>query len=321
MAQLKQRTHLEYWFALASVEGLGGVRIKRLMTRFGNVANIFDAELPEIARLPSFNPVLASRILTVAQNFPALQERLDALNNEQVEVLCPEDATYPAQLKAVPDAPAILCRIGTLSQIHERCVAIVGSQQPSPEGVQVTLELAVKLAQAGVTVVSGLATGIDATAHNGALAGGGRTVGVLATDFSAVYPLRNQDLAAKIYETGCLFTEHPFPTSPSPGNFVLRNRIISGLSMATIVVESQKSGGAMHTARYARRQGRHLFACRWKTRDERSEGTRELINTGAIPFLPNELDKVVEGVTHPEQLEAQSAIGASGQQMGLFDVG
>lgn len=321
MAQLKQRTHLEYWFALASVEGLGGVRIRRLMTRFGNVANIFDAELPEIARLPSFNPVLASRILTVAQNFPALQERLNALNSQQVEVLCPEDATYPAQLKAVPDAPAILCRIGTLSQIHERCVSIVGSQQPSPEGVQVTLELAVKLAQAGVTVVSGLATGIDATAHNGALAGGGRTVGVLATDFSAVYPLRNQALAAKIYETGCLFTEHPFPTSPSPGNFVLRNRIISGLSMATIVVESQKSGGAMHTARYARRQGRHLFACRWKTQDERSEGTRELINTGAIPFLPNELDKVVEDVTHPEQLEAQSAIGASGEQMGLFDAG
>lgn len=321
MAQPKQRTHLDYWFALASVEGLGGVRIKRLITRFGNVANIFHAELPEIARLPSFNPVLASRILTVAQNFPTLRERLDALNSEQVEVLCPEDAAYPAQLKAVPDAPAILCRIGTLSQIHERCVAIVGSQQPSLEGIQVTLALAVKLAQAGFTVVSGLATGIDATAHNGALAVGGRTVGVLATDFSAVYPLRNSELAEKIYETGCLFTEHPFPTSPSPGNFVLRNRIISGLSVATIVVESQKSGGAMHTARYARRQGRHVFACRWKTRNQHSEGPRELINTGAIPFLPDELDEVVEGVTHPEHLEARNAIGASGQQMGLFDVG
>lgn len=321
MAQPKQRTHLDYWFALASVEGLGGVRIKRLITRFGNVANIFHAELPEIARLPSFNPVLASRILTVAQNFPTLRERLDALNSQQVEVLCPEDAAYPAQLKAVPDAPAILCRIGTLAQIHERCVAIVGSQQPSLEGIQVTLALAVKLAQAGFTVVSGLATGIDATAHNGALAVGGRTVGVLATDFRAVYPLRNSELAEKIYETGCLFTEHPFPTSPSPGNFVLRNRIISGLSVATIVVESQKSGGAMHTARYARRQGRHVFACRWKTQNQHSEGTRELINTGAIPFLPDELDEVVEGVMHPEHLEARNAIGASGQQMGLFDVG
>ena len=100
---------------------------------------------------------------------------------------------------------------------------------------------------------------------------------------------------------------------------MLRNRIISGLSVATIVVESQKSGGAMHTARYARRQGRHVFACRWKTRNQHSEGTRELINTGAIPFLPDELDKVVEGVTHPEHLEARNAIGASGQQMGLFD--
>ena len=321
MIQPKKRTYLEYWFALASVEGLGGVRIKRLITRFGDVANIFDAELPEIARLPSFNPVLASRILTVAQNFPVLRERLDALNSQQVEVLCPEDAAYPAQLKAVPDAPPILCRIGTVTEIREQCVAIVGSQQPSLEGIQVTLALAVKLAQAGFTVVSGLATGIDATAHNGALAVGGRTVGVLATDFSVVYPFRNSQLAAKIYETGCLFTEHPFPTSPSPGNFVLRNRIISGLSVATIVVESQKSGGAMHTARYARRQGKHVFACRWKTRNERSEGTLELINTGAIPFLPNELDKVVEGVTHPELLEAQSAIGASGEQMALFDAG
>ena len=319
MAQPKQRTHLEYWFALASVEGLGGVRIKRLIARFGNVADIFQAELPEIARLPSFNPVLASRILTVAQNFPALQERLDALNSQQVEVLCPEDAAYPAQLKAVPDAPAILCRIGTLSEVNERCVAIVGCKGLSIEGLQLTLALSMKLAQAGFTIVSGLAAGIDATAHNGALAVGGLTIGVLATDFRAVYPLRHSELAARIYETGCLFTEHPFPTSPSPGNFVLRNRIISGLSLATIVIESTKTGGAMHTARYARRQGRHVFACRWKTRHERSEGPLELISTGAFPFLPNEIDKVVEGLTHPEHLEAQSAIGASGEQMGLFD--
>lgn len=321
MLQPKEKSQLKYWFALASVEGLGGVRIKRLIARFGNVADIFDAELPEIARLPSFNPVLASRILTVAQNFPALQEKLDALNSEQVDVLCPEDAAYPAQLKAMPDPPAILCRIGTLTEVNERCVAIVGCKELSMEGLQVTLALSMKLAQAGFTIVSGLASGIDATAHNGALAVGGLTVGVLATDFSSIYPLRNSELAAKIYETGCLFTEHPFPTSPSPGNFVLRNRIISGLSMATIVVESSKTGGAMHTARYARRQGRHVFACRWQTRRKQSEGALALINTGAFPFLPDELDKVVEGLTYPERLETESAIGASGEQMGLFDTG
>ncbi len=320
MLHAKERIRLEYWFALASVEGLGSVRIKRLIARFGDVANIFDAELPEIARLPSFNPVLAMRILTVSQNLSTVRERLQTLNSQDVEVLCPEDCAYPTALKAVPDAPAILCRTGRLSEVGERCVAIVGCRRPTIGGIELTLELATRLVLAGFTVVSGLSDGIDASAHSAALAVSGKTVAVLPTDFSphSLYPPQNRELATRIYETGCLFSEHPFPTPPTPGNFILRNRIISGLSLATIVVETHKTGGAMHTARYASRQGRPVFACRWETPHELTEGARELMNSGAHSFSPSEAANVVESLMHPGLLEKQNA-GPAIEQMALFD--
>ena len=318
MSQSGTKTPLEYWLALASIEGLGSVRIRRLIARFGNAQAIFEAELPEIARLPSFNPVIASRILTVAGNFSTFRERLDALKAQEVRVMCPEDDTYPSQLKHLPDAPGILCSVGTLTDIDEACIAIVGSQAPTVEGIQLTLSLATQLAVSGFTVVSGLAAGIDAYAHSGALAGMGKTIGVVGTDLSAIYPSRNNPLAMKIYEHGCLFSEHPFPTTPSPGNLIQRNRIISGLSMATIVVEAPKTGGAMHTARYAQRQDRAVLACRWDRQHTLSEGPRELIRTGAFPFAPTEVDKVIDVLTHPERLQTYSSSAAT-EQIGLFE--
>ncbi|RKU36999.1 DNA-protecting protein DprA [Candidatus Poribacteria bacterium] len=319
MADSKDKTPLEYWLALSSVEGLGSVRIKRLIARFGSVKAIFEAELPEIARLPSFNPVLASRILTVSGNLPTFRDRLTALNNQNIRVLCPEDAAYPAQLKPLPDAPAILCHTGELTKIDAQCVAIVGTKQPTTEAIQLTLSLATALALAGFTIVSGLAAGIDANAHAGALAAMGKTIGVVGTDLSSIYPVQNNSLAMQIYENGCLFSEHPFRTSPSPGNLIQRNRIISGLALATIVIEAQKTGGAMHTARYAQRQDKALLACRWDGPAAATrEGPRALIRGGAFPFAPNEVDKVVDVLLNPAQLETYMT-GTSSEQMGLFE--
>ena len=122
----------------------------------------------------------------------------------------------------------------------------------------------------------------------------------------------------KIYEHGCLFSEHPFPTAPSPGNLVQRNRIISGLSIATIVIEARKTGGAMHTARYAQRQDRSVLTCRWDTGHTQREGPQELIRTGAFPFAPTEVDKVIDVLTHPERLETYVS-GTTSEQMGLFE--
>ena len=313
----KNNTSLEYWLALTSVEGLGDVRIKRLIARFGSVQAIFEAELSEIARLPTFNPVLASRILTISGNFSAFRERLTALQEQDIRVMCLEDPDYPAPLKGLPDAPGILCSIGTLTDIGDRCVSIVGSRQPSTEGIELTLSLATQLALAGFTVVSGLAVGIDTYAHAGALAGMGQTIGVVGTDLASVYPARNNPLVGKIYEHGCLFSEHPFPTSPSPGNLVQRNRIISGLSIATIVIEARKTGGSMHTARYAQRQDRAVLACRWDPAHSHREGPQELIRTGAFPFGPTDVDTVIEVLTHPERLETYGS-GTTSEQMGLF---
>lgn len=311
------KKHREYWFALASVEGIGAVRLKRLLTRFGSVESVFEAELFEIAQLPHFNPILASRILTVRNRFAELSQKLEELESQGIEILFPEDTKYPTLLKSVPNAPTILCKVGRLSEVNEKCVAIVGSKRPTAESINVTLELSIRLAEAGFTIVSGLACGIDTNAHYGALGVDSTTIGVLSTDLSSIYPSENRELAMKIRETGCLFSEHPFPTPPTPANLVLRNRIISGLSIATVVVETSKEGGAMHTARYAQLQDRHVFACRWDPYNQHNDGTPQLIKTGALPFLPDQLDTVVELLTHPDHLQNQ-ATGNSIEQMTLF---
>lgn len=313
-----KKKHREYLFALASVEGIGAVRLKRLLTRFGSVERIFDAELVEIAQLPHFNPILASRILTVRNQFAELRQKLETLNNQGIEVIFPEDTEYPALLKSVPDAPTVLCRIGELSEMDEQCVAIVGSNRPTVDSINVTLGLAIRLVEAGFTIVSGLASGIDTNAHYGALGVNGTTIGVVSTDLASIYPPENHELAMKICETGCVFSEHPFPASPTPANLVLRNRIISGLSKATVVVETSKEGGAMHTARYSQLQDRPVFACQWDSHNQHSEGTRQLIRSGALPFLPDQLDTVVDILAHPDRLQ-NHIIGTSIEQMTLFE--
>lgn len=311
------KRHREYLFALASVDGIGPVRIKCLIERFGNVEQIFEAEIVEIAQLPQFNHTLALRILAIPNRLEALRQKLDEIADQGISVLIPDDTEYPTLLKSVRDAPTVLCRVGELSDIGEKCVAIVGTKHPTVASIDVTLGLTIRLVEAGFTVVSGLANGIDTAAHSGTLESIGTTIAVLSTDLSTIYPPENNTLARKIFETGCLFSEHPFPTQPTPANLVLRNRIISGLSMATVVVETPKDGGAMHTARYAELQDRPVFACNWRTENQKSDGTRHLINKGAFSFLPDQLDKVVDMLEHPENLQNHSE-QTTAEQIELF---
>lgn len=316
--ETEETKHREYLFALTSVEGIGAVRIKRLLKRFGSVERIFDAELFEIAQLPQFSPILATRVLTARKQLDEYRKKLDALENKGIDVLIQEDNGYPLLLKQLPDAPILLCRDGVLSEVNDKCVAIVGSSYPTSESIDLTLNLSIHLVEAGFTVVSGLANGIDTNAHYGTLSVNGTTIAVLASDLSSIYPIENQELARQISETGCLFSEHPYPTRPTPANLVMRNRIITGISMATVVVETTESGGAMHAARYAELQDRPILACQWNSENQQSDGTRQLIAKGAIPFQPEQVNKVVDLLTNPEQLKAQ-IIGPSVQQIGLFE--
>lgn len=302
MVDSKETTPIEYYLALSSIKGLSNVRIKQLITHFGSVKAIFDAEPTEIERLPSFDTALAARIGTVTGDLPMFQEKLNALHEQNIQVLSLEDPNYPAQLKTIPDAPAILCRVGKLTEIDESCVAIVGTREPTVEAIELTLALAINLTRTGFTVVSGLASGIDTFAHMGALEGSGKTIAVLGTDVLNVYPSKNQWLAAAIQAQGCLLSEHPFRTSASPRNLVQRNRIISGLSQATIVIEARKSSGTLHTARFAKGQGRPLVACKWQD-DSGREGTQALIKDGAFPLTSDGIDEIVDMLQQPKMFE------------------
>ena len=308
----------EFWFALASVDGVGPMRIKRLLNRFGTIEAIFDAELSEIARIPLFNPLLAARILKARIRVAEFRRHIKWFKSRGIDILCVEDDSYPAQLKEIPNAPAILCKKGNLSQVSEKAVAIVGTIDPTHPGILTTLELSTRLAQAGVTIVSGLAEGIDASAHLGALSANGTTVGVVGSDLLSIYPSEKRKLADQICENGALFSEHPFTTQPTPANLILRNRLISGVSIATIVVEANENGGAIRTAGFALEQGRLVFACNWESRSRLSEGPRKLIQQGAYPISPNQLDKVVEALSDPNRLEKIQSAHLTGEQMNLF---
>lgn len=293
MTDSKENTPIEYLLALSSVKGLGNIPIKHLIEHFQSVEAIFEAEPTEIQQIPSFGSVLASRIGRLVDDLPMFQKKLEALRDQNIHVLSFENANYPARLKEFDDAPTILCRVGELTEIDELCVAIVGTREPTSEASQLTHKLAISLTRAGFTVVSGLATGIDTWAHKGALECSGKTIAVLGTDVLNVYPSKNRELAENIGSNGCLLSEHLFPASPTPRNLVQRNRIISGLSLATIVIEARENSGTMHTARFAKKQSRQIFACEWENYNGR-EGTQALIKDDAIPFTPNGIDDVVK---------------------------
>ena len=311
-------TRREFWLALTSVEGIGPIRIKRLLNRFGSVENVFGAELSELACLPLFNPLLASRVLEVGARLDKFRRQIAFLNSRGVEILCAEDAGYPDELKDIYNAPPILCKKGRLAGIGGKAVAIVGSTQPTESGRLTTLELARSLAQAGFTVVSGFARGIDTAAHRGALSAGGMTVGVFGSDLFSIYPSENRSLAAQVCQSGMLLSEHPFPTRPTPANLVLRNRIISGVSMATIVIEAKENGGAVRTAGYALEQGRAVFAYDWQEEHRLSEGPRHLIQRGAVPITLDRLADIESRLLNPGLAAMQPFHGVLAEQMELY---
>lgn len=311
-------TRRVFWLALAAVEGIGPVRINRLLDRFGSVEKVFDAEVSEIASLPLFNPALASRVLESRAHFGNLQRQIEHLESRGVEFLCADDTYYPDKLRSIPSAPPVLYKKGKLGRISSKAIAIVGSTQPTEIGVLATLELSKSLVQAGFTVVSGFAKGIDTSAHIGALAAGGITVGVFGGDLFSIYPTENRSLAAQVCKSGMLLSEHPYSTAPTPANLILRNRIISGLSIATIVVEARADGGAVRTAGYALEQGRVVFAYDWKKHHRLSEGPRHLIQRGAIPITLSRLKDIQSRLSNPELFSGQPRNSSIVEQFQLF---
>ncbi len=262
------------------VPGLGPRTYQLLLERFGSPRGILEASVSKLQEVNNVGPKLAMSVVTHGTE-AAAREELKKTREAGVTLFIRDTAGYPAVLGRIPDPPTVIYCKGTLVEADGLSVGIVGSRHCTAYGRQQAHRLAQALARMGITVVSGLARGIDAEAHKGAIEGGGRTIAVCATGLNTVYPPEHVDLAAMVIKQGCLLTESPMDQAPKSGLFPQRNRIISGLSLGVVLIEAGRSSGALHTARHAMEQNREVFAMPGRVDSEASLGCLDLIRDGA----------------------------------------
>lgn len=270
----------EAWLALNMVPHVGPAKFALLIEHFGTARRILNAPLKAFAGVPGIGPVTAQSI----RSFPAAEtiaRERKRMAARRLRFLTLRDAEYPAPLRRIPQPPPVLYIRGRWEEGDCKAVAIVGSRNATPYGRDVADRLASDLAMRGLTIVSGLAKGIDAAAHRGALRAGGRTIAVLGSGADIVYPAEHRKLADAIAERGALLSEFPLGTGPLKGNFPQRNRLISGLSIGVVVVEAAVNSGALITANHALEQGREVFAVPGRARGPFSQGCHGLIKAGA----------------------------------------
>jgi DNA processing protein len=275
-----------YWVGFNLVKGIGAVRLKGLLEFFGSLELAWQAPADALvnAGLP---PKIVETLLTVRRQVD-LPRIWDRLQTQGIQVMTWEDDLYPRRLKEIDQPPPVLYVRGEILDEDSWSVAIVGTRKITVYGRQVTEELAGFLARRGITVVSGLARGVDGVAHEACLKAGGRTIAVLGNGVDRVYPPEHQHLADRIRAQGALISDYPPGTPPDSTNFPPRNRIISGLSLATIVVEAGDTSGALITATFAAEQGRDVLAVPGNINAPQSKGTNRLIQQGARPLLKPE---------------------------------
>jgi DNA processing protein len=276
-------TELSYWIGFNIVSGIGPARFRMLLDHFGEAGRAWRASELELRAAGLDGKPLEA--LLVARKSLSLEDELARVEMLGASVITWEDDRYPPRLRQIHNAPPVLYIRGELLPQDEWAVAVVGTRRATPYGRQMVEEIAGDLGRSGITVVSGLARGIDSLAHRAALRAGGRTIAVLGSGIDIIYPSEHRDLAGKIAERGALVSEYPLGTNPEAGNFPPRNRIISGLSLGTLVVEAGKRSGALITADYALEQGREVFALPGMATGEKSEGTNRLIQEGAAKLV------------------------------------
>lgn len=274
---------LEPLLRLGMVPGVGPLRVAQLLRHFGSAERVLAASAAEVGALPRFGAELTARV--AAASGTEARERaaraIDRLAKLGAVAITPDDLAYPDAFRLLPDAPFLLFASGRLELLGEPAVGIVGTREPTDYGRETATRLAGDLARAGYTVVSGMAKGIDAAAHAGALGAGAGTVGVLGHGIDLTYPRENARLFSAMRERGLLITELPPGEEPRAGNFPRRNRLISALSEGVLVVEMAVKSGAQHTVAYALEQGREVFAVPGPIGSPMSAGTNQLLKEGA----------------------------------------
>jgi DNA processing protein len=269
-----------YWLALSLTPGIGSTLMRRLLDRFNTPEAVFHAPMKELSKIEG----LGEKVVQEIRKGPlekVVERELSLLREVGGRVITLKDEEYPKRLKDIYDPPALLYVRGALKKEDEFAISIVGSRKTTPYGRWFTEKVSQELARHGVTIVSGMARGIDSLAHWGAISGGGRTIAVLGCGVDVIYPSENRNLFAKMIDHGAILSEFPMGSPPEGGHFPRRNRIISGLSLGVVVVQASEKSGSLITAGYALEQGREVFAVPGNVGTESSRGTHRLIKEGA----------------------------------------
>lgn len=262
------------------IRGIGTKTSQFLINIFGSAEKVLNATPPELQKIDELSPAARERLIHKKLS-SSLERELELIQEYGCEIITLYDDAYPALLKEIDTPPLLLYVRGELKPEDALSIALVGSREAKDYGRRVSYQLSYQLAQRGLTVTSGFAKGIDTCAHRGALEADGRTIAVMGNGLSLIYPAGNSELAEKIIESGALISEFPMGMKPRGENFPRRNRIISGLTFGTVVVEASNRSGALITARLASEQGREVFAVPGEIFSELSTGTHKLIDDGA----------------------------------------
>lgn len=272
-----------YWVGFNLVKGIGSVRMRALLDFFGDAHTAWHASAADLQQA-GLGPKILENFLKLRQGVD-LDLMMDQIQSKGIMVLTWEDEAYPVRLSEMTQPPPVIYLRGELLAEDGWAVAVVGTRRITAYGRQAAEEIGSTLAHNGITVVSGLARGVDSIAHHAALQAGGRTLAVLGSGVDQIYPPENRRLAEQIIARGALISDYPPGTEPEAANFPPRNRIISALSRAVIIVEAGKNSGALITAAFAAEQGREVFAVPGSIYAPQSQGTNLLIQQGARPYL------------------------------------
>jgi len=294
---------LEYWVGFSKMPGIGRARLLQLKEYFGSLENAWKAPEGKL-RQAGLDSRSVDALVTLRPKI-SLGAEIEKLERHKVKVLVCEDSCYPSRLKEIYDYPPVLYVRGNLPPQDESCLAVVGTRRPTIYGRQVTEEIVTDLVHSDITIVSGLARGIDSIAHRTALDAGGKTIAVFASGLDIVYPGENAKLAQAIVEHGAVISEYPLGTRPKAENFPLRNRIMSGLSLGVLVVEAGERSGALITAHQAVEQNREVFAIPGNILSPLSRGTNRIIQEGAklVQDHTDILEELNLSIVAPQQLE------------------
>lgn len=309
----------KYWIGFNLIKGIGAVRMQGLVAYFGDLESAWKADPAELARA-GLGAKLVERVLGARKQVD-LDQVWAKIEAQGIQIFTWQDESYPARLREIDQPPPVLYVRGEYLPDDVFAVAIVGTRKVTPYGRQVTEEIASFLAANGITIISGLARGVDVIAHQTALKAGGRTLAVLGSGVDKIYPPEHRGLAEQMMTRGAIISDYAVGTPPDASNFPPRNRIISGLSLAVVVVEAAETSGALITAEFAAEQGREVFAVPGSILAPQSKGTNKLIQNGALPLLsPNDLMQALDLTRIGEKKMVRKLVPSDETEARVLDV-